>query len=129
VLQLTMLVEDAAATQKPYSVRADDGGGRPGRGEGVAWLGLSTGAGTLIRIATQLAERCPPDATTGPPPRRTPSAHLTLARRADEAVVQALRHQSHGSLGVAWQVDRLCLVRSHLEATGAHYETLHEARL
>jgi 2'-5' RNA ligase len=95
----------------------------------VAWLGLSEGAGTIIETATLMADVCPADITDGPPPKRTPAAHLTVVRRADEAVIDALRRQAHGRLGVGWTVDRLQLVRSHLERDGARYETLYEATL
>ena len=60
-------------------------------GEGVAWLGLSAGAGRLIETATLTAERCPPEVTHGRPPRRTPSAHLTVVRKAHEGAIEALR--------------------------------------
>ena len=113
----------------PYRVRLDAGGGRVRRGEGVAWLGLSTGAVELIELAAAVAEGCPTDITTGPPPKRTLAAHLTVARKADQALVRALSEQAHGALQAGWTVDRLQLVRSHLEPGGARYETLREATL
>lgn len=127
--ELHDLVDEVATRFAPYMVVADRGGGRTRRGEGVAWLGLSEGAGTLIEAATLTAEYCPHDITDGAPPKRTPSAHLTLVRKADDAVVRALREQSHGPLGVGWTVDRLQLVRSHLEPGGARYETSHEGTM
>ena len=129
ISELRRLVESVALDVEPYRAIVADGGGRVRRGEGVAWLGLSAGAGTLIKAATLAADRCPPDLTEGPPPKRTPSAHLTVARKADREVVQALREQTHGRLGVRWEVDRLQLVRSHLDPGSARYETLHEATL
>lgn len=127
--ELRGLVDVVAKQVGPYEVRVDGGGGRTRRAEGVAWLGLSEGAGRLIESASLLADGCPPDITDGPPPKRTPSAHLTLARKADEAAIRALRDQAHGPVGVGWRIDRIELVRSHLEPSGARYETLHEARL
>jgi RNA 2',3'-cyclic 3'-phosphodiesterase len=127
--ELQALVDEVAAVVTPYHVRADEGGGRPHRGEGVGWLELSRGAGSLIELATVLAERCPPAVTAGPSPRRTPSAHLTLARKAGHATIDALHRQVYGPLDVAWRVDRICLLRSHLDAAGARYETLHEATM
>lgn len=127
--ELESLVDGIATLIAPYAVKVDQGGGRTRHGEGVAWLGLSVGAGTLIEAATLAAERCPPNITGGLPPKRTPSAHLTVVRRADEAVVQALRDQRHGPLGVGWTVDRVQLMRSHLEPGGARYETLYEGTL
>lgn len=129
VPELNALIGDIATRFKPYDVRLDRGGGRPRQRDGVAWLGLSAGAGRLIDAATLIAETCPPDITAGRPPKRTPSAHLTLARHAGQAVVEALREQALGPLGVGWTVDRIQLVRSHLEPGGVRYETLHEATM
>ena len=129
VAELRSLMEQVAVRWAPYQVRAASGGGRISRGEGVAWLALDEGAGRLIELAAALAEGCPVDMTSGPPPRRTPSAHLTVARRADQAVVDALRRQTHGPLAVGWLVDRLGLIRSHLGPDGACYETVHEVPL
>ena len=126
---LQALVDTAAAAAAAYHVRADVGDGRLSRGVGVGWLGLSQGAGRLIGLAAAIARRCPPGVTTGPPPQRTPSAHLTLVRKADRASIDALRSQALGPLGVEWEVDRIWLLRSHLAAAGAHYQTLHEATL
>jgi 2'-5' RNA ligase len=124
------LVDEVAAMGGgPYRVRASEGGGRSRRDDGTAWLGLSVGAGRLIALADALAERCPPDITTGATPRRTPSAHLTVARRVDSGLIETLRTQTLGQLDVSWQVDRLALVRSHLEPAGARYETVHESPL
>lgn len=129
VLEVQALVDEMAAAVTPYRVRADEGDGRLYRGEGVGWLELSQGAGALIELAVALAERCPPGVTAGAPPRRTPSAHLTLARKAGRATIDALRSQAYGPLEVAWRVDRIRLLRSRLDATGARYETLHEATM
>lgn len=127
--QLERGVRSTAQRTAAYDVRVQRGGGRTRHKEGVAWLGLSRGAGTLIETARRMAAACPPDVTTGPPPKRTPSAHLTVVRKADEAVIEALQTQAHGPLGVGWTVDRIELVRSHLEPGGARYETLYEAAL
>ena len=131
---LERTLASVAARGMPYEVRVDAGGGHTGggrsrRGEGVAWLGLSTGADKLIEVADLVAAACPPDITSGPSPRRTRSAHLTLVRKADEAVVQALRTQAHGPLGVGWVADCIELVRSHLGRGGARYETVLQATL
>ena len=87
------------------------------------------GAGTLVELATFAAEHCPADISDGPPPKRTPSAHLTVARRADQPLIEALRSQAHGPVGVSWEVEHVRIVRSHLEPGGAHYVTLGEATL
>lgn len=127
--ELVELVEDVARQRDPFKVHAGGAGGRVRQGQGLAWLGLTQGAGGVIETAELAARLCPPDVTSGPPPKRTPSAHLTLVRRADETVVETLRAQTHGPLGVGWTIDRLGLLRSHLEPDGARYETLHEATL
>ncbi len=129
VPELGRLVDAVAARISPYRVVVERGGGRIRRTDGVAWLGLSEGAGTLIEIAADLTAACPPGINGGSASKRTPSAHLTLARKADEALLQALRTQACGPLGVTWRIDRIELVRSHLEPGGARYETLHQASL
>jgi 2'-5' RNA ligase len=123
------LVDRVAGQAAPYDVRVARGGGRERHGDGVAWLALDDGARTLVELAARLAAACPPDVTTAAPPRRTPSAHLTVARRAGRAVIEALHDEAHGPLGAAWTVDVLELVRSHLGAGGARYETVHRAAL
>lgn len=130
VHELVALVDEVAAmTSGPYRARADVGDGRPRHRGGVAWLGLSTGAGQLISIADALAKQCPPTISLGAPPKRTASAHLTVARAVDEALIDDLRTQRHGRLGIEWQIDRINLVRSHLAPSGASYETMHERTL
>jgi len=129
VAELHGLIDDMAREIAPYRVGVDQGGGRFRHGHGVAWLGLGDGAGALIEAATLIATSCPPGITEGPPPKRTPSAHLTVVRKADEAVIEALRSEAHGPLGVHWTVNTLQLVRSHLDPDGAHYETLRQAAL
>lgn len=128
--ELTALIDAAAAgASGPYGVLADRGDGRPYRTGGVAWLGLSNGAGELIRLADGLARACPPEITRNDAPKRTPSAHLTVARRADERVITALRTQQLGPLGVGWTVDRIVLMQSVPGPDGAHYRTVHERAL
>lgn len=122
-------MDDIAERVAAYDVRVDQGGGRVRGSDGVAWLGASEGAGALIDAAALTAARCPADITDGPPPKRTPSAHLTVVRKADDTALGALRDQAEGPLGIGWRVDRIGLVRSHLEPAGARYETLHEATL
>jgi 2'-5' RNA ligase len=127
--ELEALVEAVAAKHRPYRVRVDLGGGRLRRGDGVAWLGLSEGSETLLDMAREVAARCPADITDGAPPKRTPAAHLTVARKADAEVIEALRRQALGPLSAVWTIDRLALVRSHLERGGARYETLVQGTL
>jgi len=129
VPELEEFIDQVAARQGPYRVSVEIGGGRLRGREGVAWLGLGRGAGALIASADAVAAGCPSGVTDGPAPKRTPSAHLTVVRKADQAVIDALRAQSHGDIGVSWTVDRISLVRSHLDPGGARYETLRESTL
>ena len=129
VAQLEALVDDVAREVVAYEIAIERGGGRPGQRGGVAWLGATHGARSLIETASLLAERCPPDIAGGSPPKRTPSAHLTVVRAADRAVIEALRIGSLGQHRASWTVDRIDLVRSHLGPDGARYETVHRATL
>ena len=129
VTELEALVEAVAREVVAYEIALERGGGRPGQQGGVAWLGATHGAGSLIETASLLAARYPPDVAGGSPPKRTPSAHLTVARAADRAVIEALRIGTLGPHRASWTVDRIDLVRSHLGPQGARYETVHGATL
>jgi len=133
--ELAQVVEAAAALHGPYGMVTSRGGGRAGPADGVAWLEIAEGARQTIELATWLEHAHPLTPEGEPPrgrrsgPRRTPSAHLTVARRADAALVTALRTRSLGGLDAAWTVERIALVRSHLGPGGSTYETLHRAPL
>ncbi len=129
ITELASLVDAVAAAGTPYRVRLDAGDGRMGRHEGVGWLRASVGGGELVALADTIAHGCPSDLTLGVPVRLTPSAHLTVARGATAVSIEALRTQALGTLDVAWTVDRMGLFRSHFEASGARYQTLHETAL
>jgi 2'-5' RNA ligase len=129
VTDLVALVDTVAAASPSARLRISGGGGRVRRREAVAWLAVDAGAREMLAIADRLAAGCPEGITAGAPPRRTPSAPLTVARRADRALVEALASERHGLLDATWPADRLTLVRSHLEPGGPRYETLHEAAL
>ena len=123
------MIDEVASRRQPVHAVASRGGGRVRSEEGVAWLGLEEGAGDVIETADMVAATCPADVTVGAPPRRTASAHLTIARRVDGELLEALRTRSGGSLRVAWTIDHIALVRSHLGPGGSRYETLHEVPL
>jgi len=127
--ELVSLADQVGRANRAFDVTIDGGGGLVRQQDAVAWLAVQDGAGEVIRMADQLLTACPPDVTAGAPPRRTASAHLTVARRAGPELVEALARQRHGRLVAGWSVGRLALVRSHLGREGAHYETLHEATL
>jgi 2'-5' RNA ligase len=126
---LIELVDLVAAAAPPFAASVAGGGGRAQDDDGVAWLSVHEGAARVMATAEDLARACPADTTLGAPPRRTPSAHLTVARRASGDVVAALRTERYRPISAAWTVDRVALLRSHLGPTGARYETLHEATL
>ena len=123
------MIDEVALRRQPVHAVASRGGGRVRSEDGVAWLGLEEGAGDVIETADMVAATCPTDITMGAPPKRTPSAHLTIARRVDGELVEALQTRSVGALQVDWTIDRIALVRSHLEPGGSRYETLHEVTL
>jgi 2'-5' RNA ligase len=127
--EVTALVDHAARGRAAFEVRLGRGGGRERGRDGVAWLELAAGAGEVIDLAGELWAGCPGDISAGAPPRRTPSAHLTVARRIDRAVIAALRDQRQGPLEGTWTVERVVLFRSHLGRGGSVYEELHEAKL
>lgn len=127
--ELVAIVDDAALSSLPFRVEVTGGGGRERHGQAVAWLPVGEGAGRVLGLADHLAMACPADLPVSGPPRRTPSAHLTVARSADRAVLDDLTAERWGRPEERWRVDRLVLVRSHLQPSGARYETLHEAAL
>jgi 2'-5' RNA ligase len=129
VNEVAAAVDRAATRAGPFRVGVAGGGGRERHGEAVAWLPVEEGAGRVIGLAGLLAVDCPSDTEIAGPPRRTPAAHLTVARGADRAAIDDLAAERWGRPEEYWLVDRVALVRSHLERTGARYETLHEAAL
>jgi 2'-5' RNA ligase len=129
VPELVALVDATAADAEAFETAVAGGGGRARDADGVAWLRVAGGAGRVIDLAERLAIACSPAISLGFEPRRTPSAHLTVARRTDRALVDDLRGETRGRLRAAWTADRLALMRSHLGPSGAAYETVHEATL
>jgi 2'-5' RNA ligase len=113
---------------RPIDLAIAGGGGRVRGAEGVAWLRVEEGAAEVIELSGHLAVDCPDDITAGPP-RRTPSAHVTVARAAQRELVADLASDRWGHPEARWQARSVALLRSHLERHGAHYETLHEAAL
>jgi RNA 2',3'-cyclic 3'-phosphodiesterase len=130
VPDLAALVQGVARASDAFVVRTGPGGGRARDGDGVAWLGLREGASRVMALVEACATACPPGLTpAGRPARPARSAHLTVARRADPALLRALRDEALGPLGVTWTADRVSLCRSHLGPGGARYEVLSESPL
>jgi 2'-5' RNA ligase len=121
--------DEVAAAWPAIELDLASGGGSVRRGDGVAWLSVRTSARRVIELADDLSARLRRDDLGIPEPRRAISAHLTVARRADEALVAALRAEALGPLRAAWTADRLVLMRSHLGRAGARYESVHESPL
>lgn len=122
---------ETAAAQPAFAVRVEGGDGRLGpRRDGVAWLPMVEGAGVVIGLAdslrVSLAAALDQD---GSDARRAQSAHVTVARRVDGALLAALRTARLGVVGTGWQVDRVTLFCSHLGPGGSRYEALAEAPL
>jgi RNA 2',3'-cyclic 3'-phosphodiesterase len=129
VPELISLVERVAGQCPPFAISVSGGGGRVRGSDGVAWLQVHDGASRVAAAAELLAARYPPLATAAAPPKRTPAAHLTVARKVDRATLDALAGQWHGPLAASLSIDAMALLRSHLGSGGARYETLHEATL
>ena len=88
---------------------------------GILWAGPVRVPEPLSLLVQELTAGL---ASCGYAPERRPyAAHLTLARKvrrcAPPAAIEAL----------AWEVRRFCLVRSRLDAKGAHYEMVREWEL
>ncbi len=129
VPELVRLVDDAAGRCPRFGLSVRGGGGRVRGSDGVGWLNVHDGAEQVAANAEFLVAHCPLLVSDAAPPKRTPSAHLTVARRLDRATLDALTDQRDGPLAASWSVEQMALLRSHLGSGGAHYETLHEATL
>jgi 2'-5' RNA ligase len=121
--------DEVAASWPSFDVDVAAGGGRVQRREGMAWLWVRRNARGVIELAEDLDRAVRRATSLIADPRRAPSAHLTIARRADRPLLDALRDESHGPLRADWLADRVDLMRSHLGRKGARYEVLHEAPL
>jgi 2'-5' RNA ligase len=121
--------DETTATWPAFEIGLAAGAGRVQRGEGVAWLSVRRGAREVIELAGDLDRAVREAAPAIREPRRAPSAHLTVARRADRSLLDALLHERHGTLRADWLADRVVLMRSHLGRAGAHYERVHETPL
>jgi 2'-5' RNA ligase len=130
VWELTPVIEGVASTARPFPLQTGRGGGRVRNGDGVAWLSLPTGGHAVATLGARIIEQLPADITDPRhPPRRAPGGHVTVARRADQSLVDALHAEQLGGLGVGWTADRICLFRSHAGTGGSLYERLSEVPL
>lgn len=127
--EVISVIETVAQDWRPFDVAIDAGGGHLGRRGSVAWLAVDEGAGDVIALADDLHHGLPDGLIIGAPPKRTQSAHLTIARRVSDDLIGALSGSAHGPISARWTVDRLLLHRSLLSPRGSTYERLHEAAL
>lgn len=121
---------EAVASRWPrFEIDVARGGGRVRGDEGVAWLRVRRNVRGVIELAEDL-DRAVRRAVPGEVvPRRAPSAHLTVARRADRPLTRALEAEPLGGLAAGWRVEEVHLMRSHLGREGARYEVVSAAPL
>jgi 2'-5' RNA ligase len=128
--RLAAIARDVAGRARPFEVRTGAGSGTLRTADGVAWLKLDAGGREVTLLGDALAARIPPGMIAGDrAPRRAPSAHLTLARKATRALIDDLAVARYGPLDAAWTADRIVLMRSHLGPERARYGTLAMTRL
>ena len=123
--RLTRAMSVAAAQHAPFEVETSGAGGRvDDRRGGVAWLRLTDRRRHLRNLARELDWRFETNIfKTG-----RPRPHVTVARRIDEAFLDALRDCAD-ELRLRWRFDRVVLYRSHGEPGGSRYEALAERLL
>ena len=115
--ELTTLMRDAAGPA--FDLVLD----RPGHfaGSGVAWLGASAMPPQLPVLHGRLADAARRAGFRVE--RRAFRPHVTLARDCTRPPAQSPPET------IAWHVDQLALVRSHLERGGSRYEVIARVRL
>ena len=124
------LARTVAARTAPFAIATTTGGGVRRLRDGTAWLGIGEGATTIRALADELATGVAailgPD---GPAPRRAPAPHLTVARRASQALIDDLASEAGGPIHVGWTAERIVLLRSHLDPDRARYVLVDAAPL
>jgi 2'-5' RNA ligase len=124
-------IHGVAGRHTAIDLQLGGGGGRERRGDdGVAWLTVAEGGGATLRLARELAGALMPlDAGDRRGPRRSPSAHVTVARHAPAALVRDRFFAPVPDPRIGWQADRVLLLRSILGPQGSRYEVVHAAPL
>ncbi|GEM_PF-3204322 len=127
---LVALAHEVAATMAPFPVTTGRGGGVRRLRDGTAWLAIDDGAAAIRAladaVATGAAALLGPE---GPAPRRAPAPHLTVARKASQALIDDLASEAGGPIHVGWTAERIVLVRSHLDPDRARYSIVDAAPL
>lgn len=88
----------------------------------VIWLGIATGQETLVRVATEVDERCV--AAGFARESRTPHPHLTLGRvRSSRGLADVTRRLREAQVAppAAFPAEEILLMESQLRPTGAVY--------
>ena len=127
VPDLAAAARETAALHQPFQVqlgRAGSFGG--GERPRVAWIGLSEGVEALRRLAAELHPRV--FGRSAKPPRPL-TPHLTVARRAEDDLVERIDATLASAPPVTWTADRLVLYRSHIGIGPPLHEELAVARL
>ncbi len=115
-----------AVGRGPFRLATEGGDGVVRRSGGVGWLRIGRGATEAATLAGCLLT----DPASAVRPGSPAPPHLTVARRVDRPLVDALATASLGSLVLDWVADRLVLYRSHTGTpAGSSYEPLAEVRL
>lgn len=129
--RLAAVARDVATRGRPFEARTGAAAGSfRDPDDGVVWLKLTDGAREVSLLSDALAERIPPSAVAGQrAPRRAPAAHLTVARKATQALLDDLAAERFGPVSGTWLADRIVLMRSHLGTDRARYGTLAMTRL
>ncbi|MCO6440972.1 MAG: RNA 2',3'-cyclic phosphodiesterase [Nitrococcus mobilis] len=83
----------------------------------ISWIAPSYTPALLVQLHCELRRAL--RKAGFPAPARRFAPHMTLARR-------SAPHAFHNVTPVVWSIERIALVRSHLEQTGARYEILYE---
>lgn len=127
---LTALAAEVAGPVAPFAVATGRGGGVRRQRDGTAWLGIDAGAEAVRAladaVATGAAALLGPD---GPAPRRAPAPHLTVARKASQALIDDLAAEAGGPVHVGWTAARIVLLRSSLDPDRARYSLVAAAPL
>jgi 2'-5' RNA ligase len=124
------LAREMRPPAEPFEVATDRGAGRARSGDGVAWLTIGRGGDAIAAYAQRLGGLLSVmPALSDAVARPLPDPHVTVARHADQRLIDALTSMALGPLSVAWRADRIVLFRSHPSRGAAAYESLHEARL
>ncbi|MBB6077840.1 RNA 2',3'-cyclic phosphodiesterase [Streptomyces paradoxus] len=115
VPELSERLERAARRTEPFAL-AVRGGGQFGHGKAL-WAGAEGDLATL-RLLAERAEAAARKAGVPMGEHRRYKAHLTVARNRAAGEVRPFLDVLAGFSGRTWTVRELCLVRSHLPASG-----------